>query len=174
MQNCLVVGFWSELWIMSLGVGSRAWQLCSFRGKMKIYACSCTCKIFIRNVFIFCVCLVTRIEARSERFDMFMHLDVNTEIYPIHVGQKFTMALATTLNLDGTPDSGYYTPVINLLVTPILIFLFQDNIFDYWSRCCLAAEFDWVWWWILINHMICVIVYKCVLMNLLVLHVYLR
>ncbi|KAI4342809.1 hypothetical protein MLD38_027387 [Melastoma candidum] len=53
---------------------------------------------------------VNRIEARSERFDMFMHLDVNSEVYPIKEGQKFTMALATTLNLDGTPDTGYYTP----------------------------------------------------------------
>ncbi|KAK4751321.1 hypothetical protein SAY87_004803 [Trapa incisa] len=53
---------------------------------------------------------VTRIEARSERFDMFMHLDVNSEVYPLGVGQKFTMALATTLNLDGTPDTGYFTP----------------------------------------------------------------
>ncbi|KAK2632259.1 hypothetical protein EUGRSUZ_L01795 [Eucalyptus grandis] len=53
---------------------------------------------------------VTRIEARSERFDMFMHLDVNTEIYPMKEGQKFTMALASTLNPDGTPDTGYYTP----------------------------------------------------------------
>ncbi|KAK3444191.1 hypothetical protein EUGRSUZ_A00030 [Eucalyptus grandis] len=35
-------------------------------------------------------------EAKSERFDMFMHLD-------------FTMALPTTLNLDGTPDTGYLT-----------------------------------------------------------------
>ncbi|OWM74851.1 DNA-directed RNA polymerases II, IV and V subunit 8B-like [Punica granatum] len=53
---------------------------------------------------------VTRIEARSERFDMFMHLDINSEIYSMAAGEKFTMALATTLNLDGTPDSGYYTP----------------------------------------------------------------
>ncbi|KAL3752688.1 hypothetical protein ACJRO7_000141 [Eucalyptus globulus] len=53
---------------------------------------------------------VTRIEARSERFDMFMHLDVNTEIYPMKEGQKFTMALASTLNPDGTPDTGYYSP----------------------------------------------------------------
>ncbi|XVF37621.1 hypothetical protein REPUB_Repub20aG0025300 [Reevesia pubescens] len=45
---------------------------------------------------------------------MFMHLDVNSEIYPMHVGDKFTMALAHTLNLDGTPDTGYYTPVIFL------------------------------------------------------------
>ncbi|KAB2032215.1 hypothetical protein ES319_D05G357000v1 [Gossypium barbadense] len=53
---------------------------------------------------------VTRIEARSQNCDMYMHLDVNTEIYPMHVGDKFTMALAHTLNLDGTPDTGYYTP----------------------------------------------------------------
>ncbi len=33
-------------------------------------------------------------------------LDVNTEIYPIDYGQKLTLALARTLNLDGTPDEG--------------------------------------------------------------------
>ncbi|KAK2971321.1 hypothetical protein RJ639_037954 [Escallonia herrerae] len=53
--------------------------------------------------------LVSRIEARSEQFDMYMQLDVNTEIYPMHVGDKFMMVLASTLNLDGTPDTGYYT-----------------------------------------------------------------
>ncbi|XP_017980757.1 PREDICTED: DNA-directed RNA polymerases II, IV and V subunit 8B isoform X3 [Theobroma cacao] len=56
------------------------------------------------------LCPITRIEARSQNCDMFMHLDVNSEIYPMHVGDKFTMALAHTLNLDGTPDTGYYTP----------------------------------------------------------------
>lgn len=52
---------------------------------------------------------VSRIEARSEQFDMYMQLDINTEIYPLHVGEKFTMVLAPTLSLDGTPDSGYFT-----------------------------------------------------------------
>lgn len=42
---------------------------------------------------------------------MYMLLDVNSELYPMRVGDKFTMALAHTLNLDGTPDTGYYTPV---------------------------------------------------------------
>ncbi|KAL1324061.1 hypothetical protein HN51_034249 [Arachis hypogaea] len=51
---------------------------------------------------------VTRIEARSERFDMFMHLDINSEVYPLKVGQKFALLLVPTLNLDGTPDTGYY------------------------------------------------------------------
>ncbi|KAK1294197.1 hypothetical protein QJS10_CPA16g00192 [Acorus calamus] len=52
---------------------------------------------------------VSRIEAKSEQFEMYMQLDVNTEIYPLHVGDKFTMVLAPTLNLDGTPDTGYFT-----------------------------------------------------------------
>ncbi|GKV51631.1 hypothetical protein SLEP1_g58266 [Rubroshorea leprosula] len=26
----------------------------------------------------------------------------------MHVGEKFTMALAHTLNMDGTPDTSYY------------------------------------------------------------------
>ncbi|KAK9288520.1 hypothetical protein L1049_016979 [Liquidambar formosana] len=52
---------------------------------------------------------VTRIEARSEALEMYMQLDVNTEIYPLQPGEKFAMALATTLNLDGTPDTGYFT-----------------------------------------------------------------
>ncbi|KAL8531539.1 hypothetical protein ACS0TY_008221 [Phlomoides rotata] len=53
---------------------------------------------------------VSRISARSELFDMLMHLDINTEIYPMYAGEKFMMVLASTLNLDGTPDSGYFTP----------------------------------------------------------------
>ncbi|XP_044499813.1 DNA-directed RNA polymerases II, IV and V subunit 8B-like isoform X1 [Mangifera indica] len=52
---------------------------------------------------------VSRIEARSQNCDMYMLLDVNVEIYPMRVGDKFALALAHTLNLDGTPDSGYYT-----------------------------------------------------------------
>ncbi|KAG8387142.1 hypothetical protein BUALT_Bualt03G0222500 [Buddleja alternifolia] len=28
----------------------------------------------------------------------------------MHAGEKFKMVLASTLNLDGTPDIGYYTP----------------------------------------------------------------
>ncbi|XP_077247340.1 DNA-directed RNA polymerases II and V subunit 8A-like [Tasmannia lanceolata] len=52
---------------------------------------------------------VSRIEAVSQKFEMYMQLDVNTEVYPLSVGDKFTMLLAPTLSLDGTPDSGYFT-----------------------------------------------------------------
>ncbi|XP_044361044.1 DNA-directed RNA polymerases II, IV and V subunit 8B [Triticum aestivum] len=52
---------------------------------------------------------IIRIEAKSEQLEMYMQLDVATDVYPMHVGDKFTMVLAPTLNLDGTPDTGFYT-----------------------------------------------------------------
>ncbi|KAL7227606.1 hypothetical protein ACSBR1_022469 [Camellia fascicularis] len=51
---------------------------------------------------------VSRIEAVSEQLDMHMQLDVNTEIYPLHDEEKFMRVFASTLNLDGTLDSGYF------------------------------------------------------------------
>ena len=61
-------------------------------------------------------CVQSRVEARSEQLDMYMQLDVATDVYPMHAGEIFNMVLAPTLNLDGTPDTGYYTQVINLAV----------------------------------------------------------
>ncbi|CAM6097305.1 unnamed protein product [Calypogeia fissa] len=51
---------------------------------------------------------VKRIVARSEQFDMELMLDVNTDIYPMHMDEKFMLAIATTLSLDGTPDDGFF------------------------------------------------------------------
>ncbi|XP_030940057.1 DNA-directed RNA polymerases II, IV and V subunit 8B-like [Quercus lobata] len=54
---------------------------------------------------------VIRVEAKSEKFDMFMHLDVMvTKDFEVKEGDKFAMVIAPTLNLDGTPNTGYYTP----------------------------------------------------------------
>ncbi|KAJ1260646.1 hypothetical protein BS78_10G249000 [Paspalum vaginatum] len=50
---------------------------------------------------------VTRIEAHSDQ--MYMQLDVATEVYPMRANEKFNVVLVSTLNLDGTPDTGYYT-----------------------------------------------------------------
>ena len=38
-------------------------------------------------------------------------LDVNTQIYPVDLGEKFRLVLATTLKEDGTPDDGEYNPI---------------------------------------------------------------
>ena len=38
-------------------------------------------------------------------------LDVNTQLYPVDLGDKFRLVLATTLKEDGTPDDGEYNPI---------------------------------------------------------------
>merc|ERR1712000_415504 len=52
---------------------------------------------------------VSRIECRSENYDTDLILDVNVDIYPLDIGDKFAFALASTLNLDQTVDDGFYT-----------------------------------------------------------------
>lgn len=75
---------------------------------------------------------------------MFMHLDVNSKVYPIKDGQKFSMALTSTLNLDGTPDTGYFTPV-NLFIyfyiacnNSLLIVI--GMVYHYEKMCLLDME----------------------------------
>lgn len=47
---------------------------------------------------------VDRISATSLDGFTKVTLDVNSELYPIHSGENFTIAVASTLNLDGTKD----------------------------------------------------------------------
>ncbi|CAK9185248.1 unnamed protein product [Ilex paraguariensis] len=55
---------------------------------------------------------VSRIEAQSEEDDMYMQLDVNSDLYPMHIGEKYRMVLAQTLNLDGSAVTSYFPEVI--------------------------------------------------------------
>eukprot|EP01116_Phalansterium_solitarium_P011671 TRINITY_DN27431_c0_g1_i1.p1 TRINITY_DN27431_c0_g1~~TRINITY_DN27431_c0_g1_i1.p1 ORF type:complete len:147 (+),score=34.60 TRINITY_DN27431_c0_g1_i1:78-518(+) len=68
---------------------------------------------------------VSRIICDSENYEMQLHLDVNTDVYPLDLerNNKFTMLLASTLNLDGSADSGE---------------------FDQSGRPSLADKFDYV------------------------------
>ncbi|ETI21397.1 DNA-directed RNA polymerase I, II, and III subunit RPABC3 [Cladophialophora yegresii CBS 114405] len=50
---------------------------------------------------------VSRIKAYSEGSqDILLTLDVNTELYPLNVDDRMTVALAVSLNLDGSKDDG--------------------------------------------------------------------
>ncbi|KAF3440422.1 hypothetical protein FNV43_RR18706 [Rhamnella rubrinervis] len=49
---------------------------------------------------------VTRIAAQSEKHGILMHLDVNTEIYPMKEKEKFVMVLTPTLNWNETVGTG--------------------------------------------------------------------
>ncbi|XP_072049263.1 DNA-directed RNA polymerases I, II, and III subunit RPABC3-like isoform X1 [Amphiura filiformis] len=54
---------------------------------------------------------VSRLHCESESFKMDLILDVNTQLYPVDLGEKFRLVLATTLREDGCPDDGEYTPI---------------------------------------------------------------
>lgn len=45
---------------------------------------------------------VSRIQARSDNYDMLVLLDVNFELYPLQKGQKFTLVLTKSITLDST------------------------------------------------------------------------
>ncbi|CAH9062176.1 unnamed protein product [Cuscuta epithymum] len=51
---------------------------------------------------------VDRIVAKGNQFEKTMVLDVNSQICHIDVKDKLKIVLVSTINLDGTPDSGYY------------------------------------------------------------------
>jgi len=46
---------------------------------------------------------VSRIVATSENYGMRMLLDVNVELYPMTVGQKYSLVLTPSIALDGKP-----------------------------------------------------------------------
>lgn len=41
-------------------------------------------------------------------------LDVNTQLYPVNLNDKFRLMIATTLRDDGVPDEGEYEPNVSL------------------------------------------------------------
>lgn len=51
---------------------------------------------------------VSRIEGRSDLYEMDLTLDVAVDVYPLAVGDKLSLALAQTLALDGGPTEPYY------------------------------------------------------------------
>ncbi|XP_021907482.1 DNA-directed RNA polymerases II, IV and V subunit 8B-like [Carica papaya] len=51
---------------------------------------------------------VSRIEARSEKLDLYMQLDVNTEVYPIKEKSNYVVLLTPSLNEDGSTAVNYH------------------------------------------------------------------
>ncbi len=39
-----------------------------------------------------------------------LFIDIASEVYQLRAGDKFTLTLASTLDLEGKPDSDYYEP----------------------------------------------------------------
>lgn len=54
------------------------------------------------DAHLFLFCLVSRVIARSENYEMDLTLDVNSELYPLDIAEKFSLVLASSLSLDST------------------------------------------------------------------------
>ena len=54
--------------------------------------------------------LVSRLHCESESYKMDMILDINTQVYPVDLNDKFSVVLTTTLKVDEAPDDGEYNP----------------------------------------------------------------
>ncbi|KAL3823265.1 hypothetical protein ACHAXA_003413 [Cyclostephanos tholiformis] len=58
---------------------------------------------------------VNRLSATGTTFECDLLLDYNCQIYHLHEGEKMTFVLASTLNLDGSPDDHTsYNPTTNV------------------------------------------------------------
>lgn len=50
---------------------------------------------------------MSRLVCESENYDLEMHVDVNTQLYPVDVGNKYTIVLASSISEDDSADKGY-------------------------------------------------------------------
>ena len=54
---------------------------------------------------------VNRLIGRAVTYEIELILDINSDIYQVRPQDKLTLVLASTLNLDNTPDDGTYRPI---------------------------------------------------------------
>ena len=53
---------------------------------------------------VFILLVVSRLFCESESFKMDLILDVNVQLYPVSLGDKFRLVVTTSLKEDGMPD----------------------------------------------------------------------
>eukprot|EP00127_Corallochytrium_limacisporum_P001920 Clim_evm75s88 gene=Clim_evmTU75s88 len=53
---------------------------------------------------------VSRFTCQSENYECELIIDLNSQLYPLLVGDKFVFALTTTLRKDGKPMEGEFDP----------------------------------------------------------------
>mmetsp|Transcript_18719 Transcript_18719/g.31169 ORF Transcript_18719/g.31169 Transcript_18719/m.31169 type:complete len:106 (-) Transcript_18719:103-420(-) len=58
-------------------------------------------------------------------------LDINSDIYPISVNQKFSFALSTTLALDGKPDEGTFDQSIGATLADKFEYVMYGKVYRY-------------------------------------------
>ena len=69
-----------------------------------------------------------------------MLTDVNAELFKARVNEKITVAMASTLNLDGTPDDGQYNPNQGVSKGIIGILYNQYDFIHYFTYPCVVVD----------------------------------
>lgn len=54
---------------------------------------------------------VCRLHCESESFKMDLILDINSQVYPMELGEKFRLVITRSLREDGYPDDGEWNPL---------------------------------------------------------------
>lgn len=52
---------------------------------------------------------VSRLECYSDQYDLELVVDINTDVYPVKLNEKLSVAIATSL-VEGVPDPGTFNP----------------------------------------------------------------
>ena len=73
---------------------------------------------------------VARVMGTSSDSDTSMTLDINSELYPLQTGERPTMAIVTTLNLDGTKEERGWRDEPN-----------KETLADMWDYVCYGKVY---------------------------------
>eukprot|EP00040_Diaphanoeca_grandis_P005028 m.31064 g.31064 ORF g.31064 m.31064 type:complete len:145 (+) comp16390_c1_seq1:135-569(+) len=79
---------------------------------------------------------VSRIVAVGENYETELLLDVNTMLYPMEIGERFTMVLASTLDLTGEAPSGEYDASTDPKLSDKFDYVMHGKVY----RCDEAAD----------------------------------
>ena len=74
---------------------------------------------------------VSRVVAKGLTYEMELVVDVHAELYPIKTKDEFTMALASTLDLQGNPDDDTYNQSGELTLLDKFDYCMHGKIFSY-------------------------------------------
>eukprot|EP00937_MAST-01D_sp_MAST-1D-sp2_P002701 g2701.t1 len=88
---------------------------------------------------------VTRCVCKGVSYEMDLVIDINSDVYPVRERDRFSCAIASTLSLDGKPDSGEYDPTGQPSLLDRYEYCMHGKMFRYESdkddRCTVFVSF---------------------------------
>ena len=74
---------------------------------------------------------VSRLVCRGVTFEMDLVIDIHSEIYPLKLRDEFTLALASTLDLEGKPDEEKFNQSGKLTLLDKYDYCMHGKVFSY-------------------------------------------